>query len=95
MNLGGHREASHRTAGLISGSVGIYGLWWRASSYADTNCDHATESSGIRREYACVHGYTNRYADAANTIGSNANGDGHAHGNHHRDTSARVARAAA
>ncbi len=60
----------------------------RASSYADTN---ATESCGIRQDYPCVNGHTNRYADAANAdaaniSGSNANCDGHAHANGHRDS---------
>ena len=61
---------------------------WRASSYADTNSDHATESYGNHDEYPYADGHTNRYAgaanaDAANIIVSNANCDTHAHANGH------------
>ncbi len=97
MNFGGDGEATHLTAGLISGSADIRGLRWRAGSYGDTNSDPATESYGIRHEDPYVDGHTNRYAGAANTSGSNANCRAHAHADTHRDsktdrdTSARVA----
>ena len=71
---------------------------WRASSYADTDSDRATESYAIRNEYPYFDGHTDRYtgavnADAVNTSGSNVNGDAHANrvSDTDRDTSARIA----
>ena len=73
---------------------------WRASS--DTDSNNATESYSIRHESPYLDADTNRCAgaanaDAADTSGSNANCDAHAHSNARRvsdadgATSARVA----